>query len=569
MKITIDNFENFVEPKIIKRGLEYYKNKFVENFNKIAKGHYIAQVSGTDDYEVEMQMEENEIVTHFCSCPYDYGEFCKHKVAVLYTILDRYHTITAEVIEVKPKNKTKKVAPRTSKKSDISDVLGKISHQKLKDFVLKQTTVNKDFKQVFLMNFVSLTGENTSQFYHKQIGDIFRSGKDRYGFIEYYAMRNVGKKLLPYIDEANKYLDGQDFRTAFHIAVALLEKSVQATESCDDSDGYITILTDGCFDIFDSIVRVELHEDFRKEFLQYCLDTYDSNKFSGWDWHVSILIITLNLIKDKKEADEVLIKITEDYNEDEYGQDKLYAFKYDVLLKWKGYEKAQEFLYANLNNPDLRKKAINEAIHNFDYEKAKKLASDGAKLNTVKFPGLKKIWMNFLLKIAELENDAPNVILYARYLLVDNFNPERDYYQLLKEYVAEENWKAFIDEMISDILKSPKYYGKLELAADIYVKEKRWGNLLELLKKSSSIYFLNAYEGYIVTYFPDELVEIYAEFVTEGLETASDRTGYRNYCRYLKKIKNLGALEKTEQMIDNFKRLYPKRRALLEELNKV
>ncbi|MHA7608443.1 SWIM zinc finger family protein [Elizabethkingia meningoseptica] len=563
MKITIDNFENFIEPKIIKRGLEYYEEGVVENFNEIAREHYIANIVGTDDYEIEIQLEDGEITAHFCTCPYDYGEFCKHEVAVLYTILEKHHVIT---IEPEPE----KVGTKKSKasKNDITVIIEKISHQELKDFVLRQAASDKNFKQTFLLNFASLTGEDTFHIYRKQIENIIRSGAGRNNFIGYYEMRDLGKKLMLYIDEAARFVDHQEFHTAFDIAAALLDKSVEFIERCDDSDGYMTSITDGCFDIFESIVLTDISEDLRKEILQYCIKSYDSGKFSGWDWHEAILILTLKLIKNIKEAEEILKRITGNYNENK-GQEKLFTLKYDILLKWKSKEHAKEFLYANLRNPELRKKAINNAINDFNYEEAKKLASDGMQLNKVNFPGLKKTWANYLLKIAEKENDISNVILYARYLLIDNFYPKRDYYEILKEYVSKENWETFVDELVSDILKSSGYYGRIEQVADIYIKEKRWGSLLELLRKASSIHLLEDYEKHIVAYFPDEIVKIYIEFIVEGMKNASDRSHYKSYCTYLKKIKKMGFVEKAQEMVENFKLLYPKRKAMLDELSKV
>ena len=85
--ITLDNFENFVPYKIWMRGEEYYEIDAVSELEEISPGEWTATVEGTDDYNVEISMDGNEIESWYCDCPYD-GEICKHVVATLLAIRD-------------------------------------------------------------------------------------------------------------------------------------------------------------------------------------------------------------------------------------------------------------------------------------------------------------------------------------------------------------------------------------------------------------------------------------------------------------------------------------------------
>lgn len=85
--ITLDNFENFVPYKIWMRGEEYYETDAVSELEEISPGEWTATVEGTDDYNVEISMDGNEIESWYCDCPYD-GEICKHVVATLLAIRD-------------------------------------------------------------------------------------------------------------------------------------------------------------------------------------------------------------------------------------------------------------------------------------------------------------------------------------------------------------------------------------------------------------------------------------------------------------------------------------------------
>lgn len=560
--ISITNFEELIDLKIVKRGREYYEANCVEDLEQIKENNYTATVIGSEYYEVQIVLENDYIQKHFCDCPYDYGEFCKHEVAVLFSIVEQYETIKMEVVE----NTLQKTKPT---KDNILNILDAISHQELKEFIHTYTATNKNFKDTFIRNFAVVSGSDSFQLYQKQIKDIYKSGKDRYGFIEWNQMKKVGNRLLAFLSEIDKYIDQGNLVSAFNRSSALLEESVDAVQFCDDSDGYLSELISGCFSILDTIALAELQENFRKNIMAYCLDVFDKQRFKGWDWHEKILVVAGKFIKNKKEAEQILTRILENSDEDRYGFETLQNLKYDILLKWSAKSEAEKFLNENLQNAELRAKAISIAVNNFDYEKAKEIARKGISCDKKQKPGLVSKWYNHLLKIAELEDDKFSIILYAQYLFKDNFYPERDYYEILKKHVAEQDWEKFVDEMISDILKQDKYYGKYELVASVYIREKRWMNLFELIKQSQSIHFLEVYEEYVKTLFPTEVINLYIEYINIVIDEASSRNNYKSICQYLKKIKKMGAEERVKEMVLYFKAKYPKKRALIDELDKV
>lgn len=84
MKIPLNQFEQHISEAILKRGLSYYENGYVVELEEITDGVYEAIVSGSEDYTVELEINEGTIRECTCSCPYDMGPVCKHIVAVLF-----------------------------------------------------------------------------------------------------------------------------------------------------------------------------------------------------------------------------------------------------------------------------------------------------------------------------------------------------------------------------------------------------------------------------------------------------------------------------------------------------
>jgi uncharacterized Zn finger protein len=84
--MTLTNFESLVEAKIIERGLDYYRSGDIKKLEKVGENEFSAVVLGSYKYSVYVKTNGTEIVEHECDCPYEYGDVCKHKVAVFYAI---------------------------------------------------------------------------------------------------------------------------------------------------------------------------------------------------------------------------------------------------------------------------------------------------------------------------------------------------------------------------------------------------------------------------------------------------------------------------------------------------
>lgn len=78
-------FQDWFTPKILQRGYDYYKDDMVEDID-VEEDHIHAYVSGTELYEVDIDLEDGEIIDMECTCPYAQEDYCKHEAAVLYTV---------------------------------------------------------------------------------------------------------------------------------------------------------------------------------------------------------------------------------------------------------------------------------------------------------------------------------------------------------------------------------------------------------------------------------------------------------------------------------------------------
>ncbi len=566
MQIPLNQFEQYIDEIILARGLSYFKNGRVNEPEEITPGVYESIVEGTEDYIVHLSIKDGNIVEYACNCPYDLGPICKHVVAVIFYLQQ-------EESELKKKSPISKSTPqkeplnRKTIADQVNELLESISHDELKQFVREKTEQNLPFRNLFLSSFAQYNKDESKELYQKQVKSILRSTSDRHGFINWSASHQVGNEVADLLVSAQKQFENQNYKSSFFICTAVMEQMTEALQYADDSNGDIGNSIDFAFEILYKIVQEKLPEEIRKIILDYCISAFDRQIYLGWDWHLDMLQIASELLKTDEETQHVLNQIDKAQGS-EYEKEKAQSIKYNILKKTKGEKEADKYLEQNLSNSRFRGEAISKALKNKNYDKAITLAREGVNHDKKEKPGLAMEWYDWLLKIAQAQNDKVKIIEYSRLLFVNNFRHEQDYYRILKQNFPAEEWNTFIKEVIQDITKRNRWLDS-ELIAGIYIKEEWWDNLLELVKNSPSLRTIEHYEKYLSKDYSDELVHLYSEAIMKYLKDNLGRKHYQNACRYLKRIIKLGAREKANKIIKMLRTEYPQRRALMEELSQI
>lgn len=130
MNIPFNQFEQYIDETILKRGLSYFKNGHVSEPEEITVGVYETIVAGSEDYTVQLKIKNENIVEHVCTCPYDFGPVCKHIVAVLFYLQQDVLELKPKVIPLK-KTKEKNTEKKVKKKAiseQVDELLEKITH---------------------------------------------------------------------------------------------------------------------------------------------------------------------------------------------------------------------------------------------------------------------------------------------------------------------------------------------------------------------------------------------------------------------------------------------------------
>ena len=566
MQIPLNQFEQYIDETILIRGLSYFKNGHVHVPEEISSGEYEVIVEGSEDYTVQLTIKNGIVTEHVCDCPYDMGPVCKHVAAVIFYLQQDELELNKETKRAKT-GQTPKPAKHKTVTEQVNEMLEKATHAELKQFVREKVVVNPPFRNLFLSSFAQHNSDESKELYVKQVKSILNTASDRHGFIDWSASRLVGNEVDNLLESARKQIDNRNYKSAVFICTAVMEQMTEALQYSDDSNGDIGGSIDSAYEMLYSIVEEQISEEIRKLIIEYCFLAFDKQIYSGWDWHIGVLRITAHLLKTEEEIERIFAQIDEAQKSD-FERKEAQSIKYEILLKTKGENAADKYLEQNITNSNLRREAIQKALKKKNYEKAISIATDGVNYDQKDKPGLVIEWYNWLLKIAQAQNNTDKIIEYSRLLFIDNFRNEQDYYQILKQHVKPEKWVVFVEGVIQDITTKKRWLDT-GLIASIFIKEEWWDRLLELVKKSPDLNTIDLYEKFLSKNYANEIVELYANGIIKYMKNSMGRDHYQNACRYIRKILKLGAREKANGIISYLRTEYPKRRALMEELNKV
>jgi len=560
MKIPLNEFEQVIDETILKRGLDYFKGGAITDFSEISTGEYEAIVSGTEEYTVQLESKNNIIIEHNCDCPYDMGPVCKHVVAVIFYLQKAVLELDRANLQKPRKKKTVSVSQQ------VTELLKAITHRELIEFVQENSKKDKKFRNYFLASFGHLSQSQSKEFYQKQIHTILQTAAGRDGWIGWSDMKYVINTTKPFLENAEKYLASNNFKNVFYISTALLEEMTEAYQYGDDSNGDLGFFVESATALLSKLTQENLPKTLKEEIFGYCISSFKKQLFEGWDWHLEMLHIASELIDNESDAD-IILSCLNTIN-GKYEQERAQSFKLDLLRRFKDAMEVEKYINEHISNSLIRKTEIEKAFESKNFERVEKLSKDGIEWDKKNKPGLVKVWYNWLLKLAQSKNETTKIIEYARFLFIDNFYPEQDYYQILKDNIEDEKWHPFLEEIIKEITPKQRWT-YIELIRKIYIKEEWWDRLFLMLKQNLSLENVQENEQYLSKDYSSELIELYSESITNYVEKFIGRNHYQTACRYLRRMKKLGGNVRVNELIELFRKQYPQRKALMDELTRV
>ena len=572
------NWQKLFASHILERGYDYYCDGAVENI-EIGRDDIRADVVGTEDYEVEISLNDGKVTDMYCSCPYAAGgNNCKHMAAVLYEW-------TADIMdEDEPEDTDNEDMDNDAdaESMDLFEPAVTVCDYKKKSAAVEKlvTSAERDIVQAFLVSVLAedkklllrfrnmvnkcATKEDVED-YFEQIDEIADRYLGRDHFINYYQAYDFMLELEEIIDkDVRRMIDNGSHISAFHVMNHIFV--LLGNVDMDDSGGETSMLAEQIYQLWLELLTKVNAQDKRKMFIWFTTHM-DGSVIDYLEEYIEQIIM-------------------EEFKEPEYEQDKL-SFMEEMIEKaekkdsgWsRDYavgkwtvtylktleeknapeDQLEEICKKYWNNSGVRRYYIDRYFEKKEYDRVLQVLDESIELDKA-YRGQVLEYIQKKKEIYRLQGNKSAYIEQLWKLVLEQSAGDLDIY---KEQYSEKEW----------LIKREELFKKLPPNAHIdrlYKEEKLYDRLLAYVLKSSGLYAVQSYENVLKKEYPKQILSKYQGEVNKMASCTGNRKHYADLVALLRRMKRIkGGSEIVETIVEEWKIKYRNRPAMMDELSKL
>ena len=575
------NWQKLFASHILERGYDYYCDGAVENI-EIGHDDIRADVVGTEDYEVEISLNDGKVTDMYCSCPYAAGgNNCKHMAAVLYEW-------TADIMDENEPEDTDNEDmddDADAESMDLFEPAVTVCDYKKKSAAVEKlvTSAERDIVQAFLVSVLAEDKKLLLRFrnmvnkcetkedvedYFEQIDEIADRYLGRDHFINYYQAYDFMSELEEVIDkDVRRMIDNGSNISAFHVMNHIFV--LLGNVDMDDSGGETSMLAEQIYQLWLELLTKVNAQDKRKMFIWFTTHM-DGSVIDYLEEYIEQIIM-------------------EEFKEPEYEQDKL-SFMEEMIEKaekkdsgWsRDYavgkwtvtylktleeknapeDQLEEICKKYWNNSGVRRYYIDRYFEKKEYDRVLQVLDESIELDKA-YRGQVLEYNQKKKEIYRLQGNKSAYIEQLWKLVLEQSAGDLDIYKELKAQYSEKEW----------LIKREELFKKLPANAHIdrlYKEEKLYDRLLAYVLKSSGLYAVQSYENVLKKEYPKQILSKYQGEVNKMASCTGNRKHYADLVALLRRMKQIkGGSEIVETIVEEWKIKYRNRPAMMDELSKL
>lgn len=197
--------------------------------------------------------------------------------------------------------------------------------------------------------------------------------------------------------------------------------------SGDDSAGELGAIVNDCFEKWHELcANKSLPENIKDEIFELALTRFNEENLKGWNWWWDWIEMSIRLADTSDKQNRIVetldaIKTNGDEWSAKYDVRTAQKYKLEIMSKQGTPKEQRKFMYDNVGNPDFRKKLLQVAWDEANYDEVLRLAKEGVAHNT-EWAGLVSEWRKWEYQVYCHIGDKDNTLQLARYFF---FNGSR------------------------------------------------------------------------------------------------------------------------------------------------
>lgn len=566
------DWKNLFEYHILERGYDYYCENAVENID-VSADTVRADIIGTEDYEVEISLDNGEVTDMYCSCPYaDSRRNCKHMAAVLFEwteVQDQDGVLEND--DNTENNLFIKSHTVASYKKKVDAIQKLVESADISVVTAYLTSILAENEKL-LVRFHSIVSEQATEedikHYISQVDDIANCYLGRNHFISYYEASDFISELEDILDkDVRRMIDNEQYMSAFELMnyIFVLVGDVDM----DDSDGGIGMLVDQIYQLWLELLT-KVNVDEKQEIFRWFITHLDGSIIDYLEGYIEQIIMEefdgREYVQQKLLFVEEMIKKSETEDSDwskSYSIGK-WATRYLSLLELQKCDKAEieDFCKIHWKNSSVRRYYIDLCIRSKEYDLALKTLDESISLDR-DYRGLVSEYSRKKKEIYLLQGDKDAYVKQLWELVLQHEAGNLEVYRELRKQYGLNEWAEKREEIFE---KLPKYAHVEQL----YKEEKLYDRLLDFVLKSSGLYALQEYAKILKNDYPEQILQKYRDEVNQMASYTGDRKKYRQLVELLRNMQKIkGGSKIVKEMVAEWKVQYKNRPAMMDELRKL
>lgn len=553
-------WEKLFQYHILERGYHYYMSDHVYDLCKTETG-YTAMVEGTEDYFVEIDIQDGSVKDMYCDCPYAAGGWnCKHMAAVLYKIEEENMESYRE-----QKNENLK-----KEEAEIRSILSTMSGEQLRELLLQYAMANQNMRNDLLLKYAKSITEIHLNEVRDSLYRIAANYTNGYGYMDEDSVYSYICEVEEYIYEVvQKMLVKRHCPEAFRL-VNEAYLNVLEQEDMEDYADDLLQMSETCFDLWKQIL--EKCNDEQKNMMQnemniICKNTQwpflireDMRNFLIFEFHDEACI--------KETMEKIDCHIDENLRQSVDPWDTGYDIEWNLLrriqlMKELHYSEKEIKAYRKKywEYPEIRMQEVDECIKKGDTRNAISILRESKKLDPDD-SRMQRKYSELLIHMYDQSGQMQDYKQELMHFISSFWQNDLGYLLKLKEIMDGEEWIDYRENILEQMNGK---FDRYELLAE----EGLYERLMKEIMEEDFIYSMDRYEKVLKKRFPKKVRDVYLSYVQEQAKVVSNRKAYGKLMWYLKKLRTYPDGERiTMEIAKEWKMKFRRRPAMMDELRK-
>lgn len=522
--MNIYHFENKVSKVILSRGKNYYREDTIKQLKQIAANAWKANVNGTDEYFVYVELDKDYIVESVCTCPFD--GTCKHEIAVYFAIRDKIST---------------------AKSMDLTEVFQQQTKEQLVNILCDIVTYNPLLQQKWLPSSKnsSITLTQAEKLINKRFNTLFSKRYANSPDVEY-----VVDGIYDVLNEAENIVDNNTILAVELVCLCALKMDQLADYCSEEINEQVSV---NIRSVLNNIVESIETNELAVQITNVLLSNFQEIDNLLVLMHAAIELCPISNSKDRlyEALDQFLIQTGNDTIVEE--------LKFQITNKVGTNDEILAYYNSKKLSPELRTTIIHAAMERKDYEAALALCADGIENNAVSANNRMK-WLQAAYIIHGYMDNTVAQRSIAFELAVDCTTENIERLKLL--YKNEPDiWREVLNDLLILVEQQQNVPYNYPFLLE---QELQWERLLTHCRKNN--HQILRFGQALLPHYPQEVGSLHIKLLLEHAENASNREQYRSLAIIINRMRDLGFNILADEMKQHLIQKYPRKKALHEEL---